>query len=162
MAMPAAGGCRGIVTGVEPRQAPVGQPHQTQPTLGTARPPGEQEPCGKKQEKQVSSSWQRDRPGQKPGGREGLGDGQRGQRRPAQGILLLCGLGAGLMGTVGRRKGVSVTDSLPVSGVQGRLVVREGSFSTLCPHQTLSSQWAHLPILEWGRHEACSELLWLE
>lgn len=46
------------------------------------------------------------------------------------------------------RKGVSVTDSLAVLGVQTRLVVREGAFPPLCPHQTLSSQWAHLPVLE--------------
>lgn len=36
----------------------------------------------------------------------------------------------------------SVTDSSAVLGV------REGAFPPLCPHQTLSSQWAHLPILE--------------
>lgn len=83
------------------RQGPVGQPHRCR-----ARAPGEQEPCGKKQEKQVSGSWQRDRPGQKPGGGKDLGDGQGGQRRLAQGTSLLCGLGAGLMGAVeGSEKG---------------------------------------------------------
>lgn len=83
------------------RQAPVGQPRQTS-TLGRVRPPGERKPCGKEREPQASGSRQRDRPGQKPGGGEGLGDGQGGQRRLAQGILLFCGLGAGLTGTVER------------------------------------------------------------
>jgi hypothetical protein len=47
--------------------------------LDRAQPTGEKMvPCGKEQEKQVSSSWQRNRPGQRPGGGEGLADGQGG------------------------------------------------------------------------------------
>lgn len=90
----------GVGDGKSLRQAPVGQPPQTQ-----SQAPQRAGACGKKQEKQVSGSWQRDRPGQKPGGGEGLGDGQGGQRRLAQGTLLLCGLGAGPMGAAGRLRG---------------------------------------------------------
>lgn len=109
----------------------MGQPRQTS-ALGTVRPPGERKPCGKEQEQQVSGSRQRDRPGQKPGGGEGLGDGQGGQRRLAQGILLLCGRGPGLTAQwKGSEKGCPM-DSLAIMVVTGKAGSQGGrAFPTL-------------------------------
>lgn len=141
----------------------MGQPRQTS-ALGTVRPPGEQKPCGKEQEQQVSGSRQRDRPGQKPGGGEGLGDGQGGQRRLAQGILLLCGQGPGLTAQwKGSEKGCPM-DSLAIMVVTGKAGSQGGrAFPTLVSSRPSIANGLILPFLELCRNsKACNELLWLD
>lgn len=56
------------------------------------------------------------------------------------------------MGAVeGSEKGCQRDRSLGCLGSTGEAGSQGGGLPTLCPHQTLSSQWVHLPTLElWG------------